>query len=277
MTVTDWTTTLQESLTASLGIFIAFLPKLFGALMLVALGYLLARLIGFGAARLLQLVGMDRLLSRTAVQALLDRSNTKKTVSQLLGILVFWVIFLLFLISAAEAMSLSIVSQALRDLTYYLPKVGLAALILVLGLLAANLVRELISLACSTAGVTQGSIVAQAFYVAAILLVVVTAINQLGVDTTLLNSTITLVIAGLIGGAAISFGLGARTAVANLIAAHYLQPVLRVGQKVRLGNLQGVVVAMTPIAIILETDQGRVVVPASQFTETTTLIATPET
>ncbi len=277
MTVTDWTTTLQESLTASLGIFIAFLPKLFGALMLVALGYLLARLIGFGAARLLQLVGMDRLLSRTAVQALLDRSNTKKTVSQLLGILVFWVIFLLFLSSAAEAMSLSIVSQALRDLTYYLPKVGLAALILVLGLLAANLVRELISLACSTAGVTQGSIVAQAFYVAAILLVVVTAINQLGVDTTLLNSTITLVIAGLIGGAAISFGLGARTAVANLIAAHYLQPVLRVGQKVRLGNLQGVVVAMTPIAIILETDQGRVVVPASQFTETTTLIATPET
>ncbi len=277
MTVTDWTTTLQESLTASLGIFIAFLPKLFGALMLVALGYLLARLIGFGAARLLQLVGMDRLLSRTAVQALLDRSNTKKTVSQLLGILVFWVIFLLFLISAAEAMSLSIVSQALRDLTYYLPKVGLAALILVLGLLAANLVRELISLACSTAGVTQGSIVAQAFYVAAILLVVVTAINQLGVDTTLLNSTITLVIAGLIGGAAISFGLGARTAVANLIAAHYLHPVLRVGQKVRLGNLQGVVVAMTPIAIILETDQGRVVVPASQFTETTTLIATPET
>ncbi len=277
MTVTDWTTTLQESLTASLGIFIAFIPKLFGALMLVALGYLLARLVGFGAARLLQLVGMDRLLSRTAVQALLDRSNTKKTVSQLLGILVFWVIFLLFLISAAEAMSLSIVSQALRDLTYYLPKVGLAALILVLGLLAANLVRELISLACSTAGVTQGSIVAQAFYVAAILLVVVTAINQLGVDTTLLNSTITLVIAGLIGGAAISFGLGARTAVANLIAAHYLHPVLRVGQKVRLGNLQGVVVAMTPIAIILETDQGRVVVPASQFTETTTLIATPET
>lgn len=100
---------------------------------------------------------------------------------------------------------------------------------------------------------------AQAFYLVAILLVVVTAINQLGVDTTLLNSTITLVIAGLIGGAAISFGLGAKTAVANLIAAHYLQPVLRVGQKVRVGNLHGVVVA------------------ASQFTETTTLITTPET
>lgn len=139
MTVRDWTATLQESLTASLGIFIAFLPKLFGALMLVALGYLLARLVGFGAARLLQLVGMDRLLSRTAIQALLDRSNTKKTVSQVLGMLVFWVIFLLFLISAAEAMSFSIVSQALRDLTYYLPKVGLAVLILVLGCLPPTL------------------------------------------------------------------------------------------------------------------------------------------
>ncbi|MGH7254334.1 MAG: mechanosensitive ion channel family protein [Nitrospirales bacterium] len=272
----DWVTTLRESVFSSVGIFVAFLPKLFGALVLVGFGVLLGKVIGFTVTRVLQLAGVDRLLSRTAIQTLLDRAGSRNSTSQILGVLVFWVIFLLFLISAAEAMGLAIISQALRDLAYYLPKVGLAGLILVLGLLGANLVRELINLACGSAGIPQGPIVAQAFYVAAVLLVVVTAINELGIDTTLLNSTITLVIAGLIGGAALSFGLGARTAVANLIAAHYLQPVLRVGQKVKLGQVQGVVAAMTPIAVILETDDGRLVVPAAQFTDTTTLVSPPE-
>lgn len=276
MTVSDWAATVRESITASVGMFIAFLPKLIGALLLVGLGMLLGKVVGFTVTRVLQLAGFDRLLSRTAIQTLLDRAGSRRSASHILGVLVFWVIFLLFLISAAEAMGLAIISQGLRDLAYYLPKVGLAGLILVLGLLAANLVRELISLACSTAGILQGPIVAQAFYVAAVLLVVVTSINELGIDTALLNSTITLVIAGLIGGAALSFGLGARSAVANLIAAHYLQPVLRVGQKVKLGQVHGVVAAMTPIAVILETDDGRLVIPAAQFTETTTLLGPPE-
>ena len=129
---------------------------------------------------------------------------------------------------------------------------------------------------CSSAGITQGTIVAQAFYVGAILLVVVTAINKLGIDTALLNNTIILLIAGLIAGAALSFGLGARSAVANLIAAHYLQSVVRVGLHVKLGHIQGKVVAMTPVSIVLETEEGRVVIPASHFNETTSVISSPE-
>ena len=276
MSITDFTEAITESVTASTNLVISFLPTVLGAILLLVLGYVLARLVAVGTTRLLQLFGIDRLLSRTAFQTLLERSGTKKRISEIVGGIGFWITFLLFLIAASETLRLTIVSDALKSLAYYIPQIGIALLVLVVGLMAANFVRELITMACSSAGITQGTIVAQAFYVAMVLLVVVTAINELGIDTALLNNTIILLIAGLIAGSALSFGLGARSAVSNLIAAHYLRSVLRVGLKVRLGTIQGTVVALTPVSIVLETEEGRVVIPASQFNETSAVISNPE-
>lgn len=276
ISVTDSAGAVTESLTNSVNLVISFLPQVLLALLLLVLGFILARLVSSGLTRLLQLIGTDRLLSRTAFQTLLERSGTKKRVSEILGIIGFWIIFLLVLRATSETLRLTIISEALTSLAYYIPKVVIAILILVIGLIAANFVRELIMMACSSAGITQGTIVAQAFYVAAILLIVVTAINQLGIDTALLDNTIILIMAGLIGGSALSFGLGARSAVSNLIAAHYLRSVLRVGLKVRIGNVHGTVVALTPVSIVLETEEGRVVIPAGQFNETSAIISNPE-
>lgn len=271
-----WVEGLTDAVTSSLTQIVAFLPTVILAFMLLGLGYLLARLVSIVVTRLLQLMGFDRLLSRTAVQTLLERSGTKQKSSEILGMIGFWIIFLVFLIKASDTLQLTMVSDALTTIAYYIPKIGIAVLVLILGLIAANFVRELITMTCSSAGITHGTMVAQAVYVAVVLLIVVTAIDALGIDTDLLNNTIIILLAGLIGGAALSFGLGSRTAVANLIAAHYLGSVVRVGMTVKIGDNQGTVVAVTPISVVLETIEGRVVVPASQFTESTAVITHPE-
>ena len=271
-----WVDGLTDAVTASLAQIVAYLPTLILAILLLGLGYVLARLVSVVVTRLLQLMGFDRLLSRTAVQTLLERSGTKQKSSEILGLIGFWIIFLVFLIQASDTLSLTMVSDALTSIAYYIPKVGIAVLVLVLGLIAANFVRELITMTCSSAGITHGTMVAQAVYVAVVLLIVVTAIDALGINTELLNNTIVILLAGLIGGAALSFGLGSRTAVANLIAAHYLGSMVRVGMTVKIGENQGTVVAVTPISVVLETRDGRVIVPATQVTESTAVITHPE-
>jgi Conserved TM helix/Mechanosensitive ion channel len=276
LTMAGWLDGLTEAVTTSLTQIIAYLPTVILALLLLGLGYVLAKAVSVVVTRLLQLVGFDRLLSRTAMQTLLERSGTKQKISEILGMIGFWIIFLVFLIKASDTLSLTIVSDALTGIAYYIPKIGIAVLVLILGLIAANFVREVITMTCSSAGITHGTMVAQAVYVAVVLLIVVTAIDALGIDTALLNNTIVILLAGLIGGAALSFGLGSRTAVANLIAAHYLGSVVRVGMTVKIGENQGTVVAVTPISVVLETREGRVIVPASQFTEATAVITRPE-
>lgn len=268
----DWVDIFRESVETSLSLIVAFLPKLLGALLLLLAGYLLARMVGAGTAALLKLLGFNRLLARTPIQSLLNKAESTKTSADILGLLVFWLIFLLFCISATETIGLAVISAALTEFAYYLPKIGIAILIIVLGMLAASYIKDLISLACTSAGVSQGAIVSQTFYVAAILVVFVTGINELGIDTSLLNSTIMIAFGGLIAGAALSFGLGARSAVANLIASHYLQPVFRVGQTIRIADVHGQVVALTPVSIVVDTPEGRVVVPASRFQESSATI-----
>ena len=267
-----WIETFRESLEGSLALIAAFLPKLLGAALLMLAGYLLARMVGLGSAALLKIVGFNRLLAKTPVHNLLSGINSKKSSADVMGILVFWAIFLLFGISATDTLGLETVSAALTDLVFYIPKVGVAVLIIVLGMLAATYIKDVISLACSSAGVPQGMIVAQTFYVAAILVVFVTAINELGIDTTLLNSTIMIGFGGLIAGAALSFGLGARGAVSNLIASHYLQQLLRVGQTIRMDGVHGQIVAVTPTALVIDTADGRIVIPASHFQDAKAVI-----
>ena len=276
LTMTGWWESLAEAVTASLSQIIAFLPTIILAILLLGMGYLLARVVSIATIRFLQFVGFDRLLSRTAVQTLLERSGTKQKVSEILGMIGFWIIFLVFLIKASDTLGLTMLSDALTGLANYIPKIGIAVLVLIIGLMAANFVRELITMTCSSAGITHGTMVAQAVYVAVVLLIVVTAIDALGIDTELLNNTIVILLAGLIGGAALSFGLGSRNAVANLIAAHYLSPVVRVGMTVKVGETQGTVVAVTPISVVVESREGRVIIPASQFSESTAVIAHPE-
>jgi hypothetical protein len=272
MDIANWSTILQDSFEYSFKLFMSYVPKSLGAIMLLALGILLGKIIEAGINRILNMIGVDRLLSGTGLISLLQKTGSKRSISQIIGLLSFWLVFLLFLISATEALSLALLSETLTALVHYLPKIGMATLILVLGLLATNFVRDIISVACDSSGIQQGTIIAQTVYIAATLLVIVTAINELGIDTSLLNQIIVLVIAGLIAGSALSFGFGSRSAVKNLIAAHYIQPIVRVGEKIQIGNYAGTVTAVTPMVVVLDTERGRVIIPAAQFTEVTSII-----
>ncbi len=272
MDIAIWTKAMQESLESSVTLFMTYLPKTLGALMLLGLGILLGKIIEAGSSRILNMIGIDRWLSGTGLLSLIQKTGSNRSISQIVGLLGFWLVFLLFLISATEALSLALLSETLTMLVHYLPKIGMATLILILGLLATNFVRDIIAVACDSSGIQQSTIIAQTVYIAATLLVIVTAINELGIDTSLLNQIIVLVIAGLIAGSALSFGFGSRSAVKNLIAAHYIQPVVRIGEKIQIENYSGTVTAVTPMIVVLDTERGRVVIPAAQFTEVTSVI-----
>jgi hypothetical protein len=77
-----------------------------------------------------------------------------------------------------------------------------------------------------------------------------------------------IVLAALLGGAALAFGLGSRGVMENILAAHYVRQLYDIGQIVRIDGAQGRVLKLTATAVVLQTDEGEVVVPAQEFTRT---------
>jgi small-conductance mechanosensitive channel len=198
----------------------------------------------------------------------------ERGVSDVISSILFWVVLLLFVTAATEALGLPVLATWLAGVSYYLPRVLVAVLIIFAGLLAGNLARDAVIGAAGAARLAYGSFLGKAVQSVILLIAVVTGVDQLGIESRFLTATITIVIAAIIGGVALAFGLGSRTAVSNIIAAHYLRQIYRVGHTVKVGNVHGKIVEITATAVIIESSDGRVLVPAKEFSEGVSVLLT---
>jgi len=267
-----WAEALDRSFTVFVQRIGEHLPNILGSVLLILVGWLLARAL---RSTIIRLSGrLDGLVRKQATDDFLKRFGVERPVSNVIGSIVFWLVLLLFFTAATETLGLPVLATWLSGVSYYLPRILVAALIIFAGLLAGNLAREAISAAATTAGLNYGQVLGRAVYVIILLIAIVTAVDQLGIESRFLTLTITIVIAALIGGAALAFGLGSRTTVSNIIAAHYLRQVYRVGDDVKIGAVHGKIVEIRPTCVILEGLDSRVLVPAKDFSETASMLIT---
>jgi small-conductance mechanosensitive channel len=243
----------------------AVLPNLLGAAALLLAGWLLALVLRRLTQRLTR--RFDGLARRTEVDGALQRLGLHRALSDVFGGFVFWAVFLFFVAGATEAFGLPVLSTWLTGVAFFLPRIIAALLILVGGVMLANLARDGVRAASATANVAYGEALAQIVRVALLSVAVLIAVNELGIDVTILTATVGVVLGATFGGVALAFGLGARTAVSNIIGSHYIRQVVRVGQTVRVGAVEGEIEAITPTAVVLRNAAGRVIVPAKEFNE----------
>jgi hypothetical protein len=250
------------------------LPNLLGAAALILGGWLIAWLLQRLSTRVAR--RFDALARRTQVDGALQRMGVERPLSDVVGAFVFWTVFLFFIAGATEAFGLPVLSTWVTGVAFFLPRIAAALLVLLAGVLIANLSRDAVRAASATAHVAYGEPLAQIVRVALLSVAVLIAVNELGIDVTILTVVIGVGLGATFGGVALAFGLGAGTAVSNIIGSHYLRQLVRVGQTVRLGTVEGEVEAIMPTAVILKSADGRVVVPARTFNETVSILREPE-
>lgn len=85
----------------------AFIPRLFGAMVVVLLGFVVAKFLDTLLSKLLGKIGLDRLMAGTGLTKLLSRAGIQVPVSTLIGKIVYWFVLLIFLVTAAESWVLS--------------------------------------------------------------------------------------------------------------------------------------------------------------------------
>jgi hypothetical protein len=107
-----------------------------------------------------------------------------------------------------------------------------------------------------------------------ILLALLVGLEQVGVHGDLIVVLLSVVLGVVLAGAALAFGLGARTAVSNIVASYYVAQTYRVGQTIKVGEYEGRIVRTTPTAVVLDTKGGQVMIPSRIFTEQPSMLIT---
>ena len=260
-----WTQAVNQAMQLWVQKTAGYLPNLLGAVALLVGGWILARILRFTCARLVG--GLDGMMRRHGMERLFLRVGLERPVSELIGSILYWLVLLVFFTAATETLGLPVLATWLGGLSTYLPRILVAVLMVVGGFLMGSLARDGVASAAAAAGITYSALLGRVVYFAILLIAVVTGIDQIGIESRFLTMALVIVIGSLVGAAALAFGFGARTAVSNIIASHYLRQVYRVGHSIRIGEAKGKISEITNTAVILENADERLVVPAKEFSE----------
>ncbi len=133
-----------ESLRAGLDAFFAFIPQLIGAILILIIGYIVAKILQAVLSRVLKAIGFDGWMERGGIKQFFDRAQTHETPATVLGKLVFWFVFIIAITMAADALGIQQVSQVLAQLIAYIPSIIAAILILILAALLANFLSGIV-------------------------------------------------------------------------------------------------------------------------------------
>ena len=232
------------------------LPNLLAAVIIMVVGYFIARFIGFVLSRILQKIGFDGLSQQVGISGTLERANISLTPSDIVGALGFWIIILTFLVTATESLGLPRVSATIDDVILYLPKVIASALILVIGLFLANFLRDLVRSGAEGIGVAYAKPLGNAAYAVLFVVILSLSINELEIETELLNSVISILLAAVGVALALSLGLGTRDLSANLIAGYYARDLFTVGAGIDMENCAGAVEKIGAVKATIKCEDG---------------------
>ena len=257
--VNVWGETLVAMMTSLWGKIAGFLPNLVGAVILVIAGFYLARFVGYLISKGLSGIGLDRLSETVGVAATLEKAGVKLTASQILGRLAFWIVALIFLITATETLGLPRISETLDEFLLYLPRVIGAVLIVIVGLFIAHFVRDLVRSGAEGLGVEYARSLGATAYGVLFVVVVSLAIGQLDIDTILLDSVVAILIAAIGIAAALSLGLGTRELATNILAGVYARDLYAAGDRIEIEEIEGTLEGIGTVKTQIRLDNEKVV------------------
>ena len=203
----DLVLTAMHNMSVTLG---TVLPSILAMLTLVALGALLGWLAGSLVGRLGQALDLDRRSRAWGVTSALARAGIYRPPSQVLRLVAFWGLFVIFATMGIDALAIPGATGATSMLLSFLPRLLSAVLILVVGWLAANFLGQAVLITAVNAGIVQARLLARATRSIVILFTVATALVEIGIGRDMVLIAFGVLFGGLVLALALAFGLGGR-------------------------------------------------------------------
>ena len=256
----DWRQALTDTYESSVRLFADYFPQLIGTILILIAGVIFAWLLRIVARKLT--LAAEAVILRSARQQ--GISGTRgRSYNAVIGNIVFWTVLIFFLASAAKLLGWSVFSDALQTFLAYLPNIFAGVFIILAGIVLGRMARSLVESTAKSANVSRPEFPARVAQIAVTLTAVMIGIEQLGIDIGFLTTAIIVVVGVVLAGGAFAFALGARQYVANLIGAQICQRHYQLGQWIKLSEAEGYLIEVTQTALVLDTERGRLVVPAN--------------
>ncbi|MBU6500868.1 MAG: hypothetical protein KGJ89_01980 [Patescibacteria group bacterium] len=217
MVIQNWTDVVVGSLQNLWLGFANFIPSLIGAIVVFIVGLVVASGLGTLVEKIFDAVRLDSFLVKLGLAPYFERAGMRLRGSYFLGRLVYWFIVVAFLLAASDILGLYALSGFLRDVLAYIPNVIAAVLIMLAAVVVGSFLKKLVTASVMSAKLHAAHFLGTITWWAVVIFGLLTALVQLNIATSIINTIITGVIAMLALAGGLAFGLGGREYAGYLI------------------------------------------------------------
>ena len=213
----EWGNLIIEPVTQMLTRIMAYLPVLLGALVILIVGWLVAKTIQRIVNWLLKTVHFDVMADKAGISEILKRGDLKISAGELVSSIVYWLIMIMVLVMTVDALGLPKASDILASLFAYVPNVIAALLVLIVAMFLASFVSGIVRTAAGNAKLPKPEILAGISRWAIIIFAVTISLEQLGIAPLLVTAAFNIILGGIVLALALAFGLGGKEAAAKYL------------------------------------------------------------
>ncbi|MFH1335207.1 MAG: hypothetical protein ABII96_01705 [Candidatus Zixiibacteriota bacterium] len=196
---------------------VTLIPSLLGALFIVLLGWLLARILKTALIKLLVAVRFEKFSERSGLSRFLSRGDIKHSLAEILGTVFFWIILLFFIYVATDVLHWTLIRDVINQIISFIPKLIAAVLIIIAGVLLSSFFKGLIKVAATSYALTHRELIGRIVQYLIIFFSVAVSLEQLGIATHILVNSVLIIIGAMAFGLALAFGLGSKDIVGRIV------------------------------------------------------------
>jgi small-conductance mechanosensitive channel len=160
--------------------------------------------------RLLRTVKLDELSDRIELDSLLAKGGIKYSLSELIGVICYWLSILITVVVAVNSIGLTVAAELLQKIVLFVPSIIAAIFIIILGMFVATLLRNIVRTAATNAGLSQVNLLSKLVEILVLVFAIITALKQLAIDVRIIEFAISIALAAAGLAVALAFGLGCK-------------------------------------------------------------------
>ncbi|MPR33846.1 mechanosensitive ion channel family protein [Salmonirosea aquatica] len=245
--------------------FIDFVPRLMGCLVILIVGYLVAKGVSVLVGNILGRVGFDRIGEKLNEISIIKQLKTEIKLSEITAKVLYYFILLVFLTAATETLGVDAITSMVLSIVNFIPQLIAAAIMLQVGIMLADVIKNTVTGLCKSFNIPSAKLIGNLVFVFFLIITFISALGQIGIETTLLISSFNLILGGIVAAFALGYGIASRDVLANMISAMYSRKKYKVGQTVKLDDVKGIITQLDNVSVTIQSAEATIVLPLQLF------------
>jgi hypothetical protein len=267
----SFTDTLLATFNDMIRSFMTFFYSLIGAVLILLIGWGVAKMVAAVTKKMLEQIGADKIGDKLNEIDAIKGLKLEIKLSSIISKTLYYFILIFMLRPAADTLGVPAISDIVKLLVEFIPKLISSTLMLSAGIFLADALKNFVVTLCKSFNIAAGKLIGTAIFFFLLVIFVIQSVAQVGINTSLLESSFNLLVGGIVFAFAIGYGFASKEILLNIISSFYSKNRYKEGQIIEIDGIKGEIIAMDNTTMTLKTGDSKTIFPL-QFMQSKTVI-----